>query len=725
MVRGNDPPGGAPADPNAAAPRVELLDPQGQLIQTIQLTLAGITVGRQPGNDLVLNAPIVSREHLRIDWDGRRAYVTDLSSRSGSRLAGALIPPDQRQVWAAGQPLQIGPYTLRLLTAAARASQQPDPLLSSLLGDPAAPLPGQSSSGEGRIAVALSPAQVALTLTPGQPTLVYVTIANHGPSDTLVLAIEGLPTTWIDTPNEMLSLDQGAQAVLPITITAPASPESRVREYPVTLRAYSIQNPAIAATTSARWRVRPFAASRLELAPRRARGQNQAGYVVRITNLGNRAARYTLDASDDEQVLAFAFAEPEVVVEPGKVVDVPLTAAPPQRIFGRPLRHTISVSASNPGEGTLTADGEFLQDPLVPIWALPAAGALLALLLICGFLPRPGATSLFAGLPIGYLLPANAAPLDPAAAANATARAVALATADAAGAAVVAARQTADAAPAAERGAAQTALALALATANAAGTAVPTLAPSVTPTPRPGASDTPLPGTPTQTPESQSTSTLTPESGGGVLPTNTPRSIIPTVLLDTPTPTPLPTVTPSPTPITPTSKPVVTEVASTPSLPTSPPPTVEVPTTQPEVGLAFAPAEIGVNQVADASIKMTIVLTNTNDEPLDGVTFTIDLAPTLRVADDETADKGCGGDLTIERPSDQLHTDTSSVTLKSGTIMKRDRCVVSMRVQFIHSDQPAGSYTFTVRASAIGIDAEQRTSDATIAIMAPSDLPPR
>ena len=166
MVRGNDPPGGAPADPNAAAPRVELLDPQGQLIQTIQLTLAGITVGRQPGNDLVLNAPIVSREHLRIDWDGRRAYVTDLSSRSGSRLAGALIPPDQRQVWAASQPLQIGPYTLRLLTAAARASQQPDPLLSSLLGDPAAPLPGQSSSGEGRIAVALSPAQVTqLTAT--------------------------------------------------------------------------------------------------------------------------------------------------------------------------------------------------------------------------------------------------------------------------------------------------------------------------------------------------------------------------------------------------------------------------------------------------------------------------------------------------------------------------------------------------------------------------------
>ncbi len=259
MVRGNDPPGGAPADPNAAAPRVELLDPQGQLIQTIQLTLAGITVGRQPGNDLVLNAPIVSREHLRIDWDGRRAYVTDLSSRSGSRLAGALIPPDQRQVWAAGQPLQIGPYTLRLLTAAARASQQPDPLLSSLLGDPAAPLPGQSSSGEGRIAVALSPAQVALTLTPGQPTLVYVTIANHGPSDTLVLAIEGLPTTWIDTPNEMLSLDQGAQAVLPITITAPASPESRVREYPVA--------GAFARSRPAAWSWRPGArAARTRLA---------------------------------------------------------------------------------------------------------------------------------------------------------------------------------------------------------------------------------------------------------------------------------------------------------------------------------------------------------------------------------------------------------------------------------------------------------------------------
>src|SRR5690349_19586843 len=65
-----------PSERAIPPPQVQVLDAQGQPTQTVELTNAGLTVGRLPANNLVLNANTVSRNHLRIDWDGQWVTVT-------------------------------------------------------------------------------------------------------------------------------------------------------------------------------------------------------------------------------------------------------------------------------------------------------------------------------------------------------------------------------------------------------------------------------------------------------------------------------------------------------------------------------------------------------------------------------------------------------------------------------------------------------------------------
>ena len=58
------------------------------------------TIGRESGNDVVVKHPTVSRHHARIDVDNGLYYLTDFSSRNGTRVNGKAVNPDE--------PLQNG-----------------------------------------------------------------------------------------------------------------------------------------------------------------------------------------------------------------------------------------------------------------------------------------------------------------------------------------------------------------------------------------------------------------------------------------------------------------------------------------------------------------------------------------------------------------------------------------------------------------------------------------
>lgn len=81
------------------------------------LTKDGLTVGRQLGNDIVLNHAIVSRQHARIELHGRQAWVRDLESRNGVFVNRLRIKQEQL---SDGDIITIGPFDLHYENRAAQ-----------------------------------------------------------------------------------------------------------------------------------------------------------------------------------------------------------------------------------------------------------------------------------------------------------------------------------------------------------------------------------------------------------------------------------------------------------------------------------------------------------------------------------------------------------------------------------------------------------------------------
>jgi len=74
------------------------------------------TIGRRPGNDIVLKHPTVSRRHAEICFEGEGYFLYDVASTNGTRVNGRYI---HKEKLSEGDIVQIGPFAC---TFAARMS---------------------------------------------------------------------------------------------------------------------------------------------------------------------------------------------------------------------------------------------------------------------------------------------------------------------------------------------------------------------------------------------------------------------------------------------------------------------------------------------------------------------------------------------------------------------------------------------------------------------------
>jgi ABC-type multidrug transport system ATPase subunit/pSer/pThr/pTyr-binding forkhead associated (FHA) protein/sulfur carrier protein ThiS len=76
-----------------------------------ELSKTKINIGRAPSNDVVVNHPAVSGNHLRLDLTPSNFSVTDLASTNGTMLNGRQIPPNSPKSFSHGDVIRIGDLT--------------------------------------------------------------------------------------------------------------------------------------------------------------------------------------------------------------------------------------------------------------------------------------------------------------------------------------------------------------------------------------------------------------------------------------------------------------------------------------------------------------------------------------------------------------------------------------------------------------------------------------
>ena len=170
------------------SPRVTVVDSFGRIVKVLTLTNAGIRAGRLETNEAKLDDDQVSRQHLRVDWNGEQAYITDLGSSNGTFLAGQRMLPSSPTPWSFRASVSVGSYWLRL--------EAPEVASRLLVG------------------VALDAASSSLVLQAGSAGVIRVTVANLGRLvDHFNFHIDGIPSEWVRGPTESKLVSKAAPLI--------------------------------------------------------------------------------------------------------------------------------------------------------------------------------------------------------------------------------------------------------------------------------------------------------------------------------------------------------------------------------------------------------------------------------------------------------------------------------------------------------------------------------
>ncbi|HAT12961.1 MAG TPA: hypothetical protein DCS91_04670 [Microcoleaceae bacterium UBA11344] len=77
-----------------------------------------VTIDRATNSDLVVNDPLLSRQHAQINRKGDRYQITDFGSTDGTRVNNILLKPNIPHFLANGDTISIGNSELGLIVQA-------------------------------------------------------------------------------------------------------------------------------------------------------------------------------------------------------------------------------------------------------------------------------------------------------------------------------------------------------------------------------------------------------------------------------------------------------------------------------------------------------------------------------------------------------------------------------------------------------------------------------
>ncbi len=89
-----------------------IVELEGQVIQTVPLTMPVLGIGRSPESALSLPHNLVSRNHAELHMTAQGPVLTDLASSNGTFSGEQRLLPNQPHVLSDGSSFRIGPYIL-------------------------------------------------------------------------------------------------------------------------------------------------------------------------------------------------------------------------------------------------------------------------------------------------------------------------------------------------------------------------------------------------------------------------------------------------------------------------------------------------------------------------------------------------------------------------------------------------------------------------------------
>jgi pSer/pThr/pTyr-binding forkhead associated (FHA) protein len=285
---------------------------------TFDLEKPTTSVGRQPGNDLVLNTTAVSRYHAQFDAAEGQVFVVDLGTVNGTFLNDQKLPPNGRTALNDDDIVLLG--DVRIIFHSPKRKP----------GLPAANISTEAPFIED----AKVPFRMALdlpqqTVSPGARMQLAMVIHNTSDKDQVyVVDTRGMETGWARSNRREVLLAGDAQSEVMITIRPPRSTSTRPGMYPLKVRVYLKTDPAKVLETTREIEVSGYAG----LAMAVEAGRKAGLFHLAVQNQGNVAAGLALEGFHKTGLFSFVFEPSQVQLDPGETAQITLAVTPLQAL---------------------------------------------------------------------------------------------------------------------------------------------------------------------------------------------------------------------------------------------------------------------------------------------------------------------------------------------------------------------------------------------------------
>lgn len=289
--------------------------------QEFTLTKPSTTIGRQPGNDLVLNTTAVSRYHARIDVVDGQVVLVDLGSENGTFVNDVQLPRGGSSPLSQGDKIGIGDRLLIYTSPQARGR----------LDINLAPTPTIVEADDLPFRMVIDEPQQLVA--PGARLQIVLVLINNSERDLpLVVTSLGLDESWvhIDQPNLLIEPEKQAQVI--VTVLPPRLTTTRPGRYALTIRAADIEDPNKMLEAVREIDVVGYSGLEMQARP----GEKLNTTFIAIHNDGNIPLDLDLGGYTHGKLLDFEFVPEHVVAAPGEMV-----------------RSVLTVSARDPKRGDL------------------------------------------------------------------------------------------------------------------------------------------------------------------------------------------------------------------------------------------------------------------------------------------------------------------------------------------------------------------------------------
>ncbi len=347
--------------PPAGLARIQVMSPE-RTMRTIPVKPLGMRIGRGEDNDIVLDDAKVSRQHARIEFDGRNYKVIDLKSTNGTFLADVRLLPDVPEVWTPDKALLIGDTWLHL-EGREIPREAGGPRIEGTRVDEDRIIPGSAFAKAG---VYLDTSQFAVA--PGNSIPIKLVVVNQSALvDRFKVSLAGIPEGWLSPPSVEVALMPGENQEARLTLQPPFSPESRAGTYPIEIQVTSVGDTKEITRVKANLNVAPFYQFSLDLRPKKQSGLVEGSFSIHLLNQSNSDLDIQLSASDPEEACQYTFTPPGPVIPPGQESVVAMKVQPKIARPGQSRIYPFTITARAAHEPRLSQQVSGEWEQIMPV----------------------------------------------------------------------------------------------------------------------------------------------------------------------------------------------------------------------------------------------------------------------------------------------------------------------------------------------------------------------